>query len=178
MGNKLSKSLYHAVKKAIDSKTGAKHAVSHVISDIEDPDMIPEAAQHVPASGQEILHKDVSVSEIHAQKQANAEAQVGMAPKAPPMKGIQKLKKFMDNSAMKKNATKQFTHKDIKGVHTSGGFSGLEEKGQSQAGRSYERSKEPQPNKYLNQLYSGRAKTMHEEKLKELKEMPKPKLPK
>ena len=83
-------------------------------------------------------------------------------------KGIHKLKKFMEKSAMKKNQ---------KGVHTSGGFSGLEEKGQSQAGRNYERSK-TEKNPYLKQLYEGRAKATHEEKLQELKDMPKPKLPK
>ena len=66
----------------------------------------------------------------------------------------------------------------VKGVHTSGGFSVLEQTGQSQAGRNYRRSKEKQPNKYLNQNYKGRAISSHEEKLKELKDMPKPNLPK
>ena len=74
--------------------------------------------------------------------------------------------------------SKRSEHAKLKGVHTSGGFSGLEEKGQSQAGRNIERSKEPQPNKYLSDLYAGRGKQMHEDKLAELKAMPKPKLTK
>jgi len=69
-------------------------------------------------------------------------------------------------------------HKNIKGVHTSGGFSGLEEKGQSQAGRNIERSKEKQPNEYMADMYHERGKQMHREKLAELKDMPKPKLTK
>lgn len=65
-----------------------------------------------------------------------------------------------------------------KGVHTSGGFTGLEEKGQSQAGRNIERAKDKKNPDHLRQLYHDRGKSMHEEKLQELKDMPKPNLPK
>jgi hypothetical protein len=67
---------------------------------------------------------------------------------------------------------------DIKGVHTSGGFSGLEETGQSQAGRSIKRAKEPQPNKYLSSLYHERGKQTHRDILNALQNMPKANLPK
>lgn len=177
--NTLSKSLYQAVRKAINSNSASKHATSHVISDIEDSNMIAEAKQHVPASSEGVLHKDVSVSEMHAQKQANAEASVGMLPKAPGAeKGVMKLKKFMDNCSMKKNATKQWSHKDSKGVHTSGGFSGLEEEGRSQAGNEITGRAPKAGNKYLKDMHHERGKQMHRDKLQELKEMPKPNLPK
>lgn len=68
--------------------------------------------------------------------------------------------------------------KHLQGVHTSGGFSGLKDKGQSQAGRNIERAREPQPNKYLRDLYHSRGVHAHGEKLKELRSMPKPNLPK
>jgi len=169
--NNLSKSLYHAVMKALGSKEGKEHAVKHAMKDLEDPNMIAEVpGNHIPATKEGVLHKDISVSEMHQQKQANAEAAVGMRPGEQKMqKGIDKLRGFMEKCAMKKAQ---------KGVHTSGGFSGLEEKGQSQAGRLIERAKEPQPNKYLSDLYHERGKQMHRDNLKELKEMPKPNLPK
>lgn len=74
--------------------------------------------------------------------------------------------------------TQRSEHKNLKGVHTSGGYTGLEEKGQSQAGRNIERAKEPQQNKYMNEMYHGRGKELHREKLEELRSMPKPKLTK
>jgi hypothetical protein len=68
--------------------------------------------------------------------------------------------------------------KHVKGVHTSGGFTGLEEKGQSQAGRNIQRATEPQPNMHMTKLYHERGKEMHREKLAEQRSMPKPNLPK
>jgi hypothetical protein len=85
-----------------------------------------------------------------------------------------KLNKALGGSINSRRAA----HKDLKGVHTPGGFSGLEEKGQSQAGRNIQRAKEPQPNKHMSDLYHGRGKQMHEDKLAEMKAMPKPNLPK
>jgi hypothetical protein len=64
------------------------------------------------------------------------------------------------------------------GVHTSGGFSGLEEKGQSQAGRNIQRATEPQPNLHLKALYHNRGVEAHRKILNTLKAMPKPNLPK
>lgn len=191
----LNKSLYQAVKKAMSSTHGQKHAVNHIVKDIVDPNMKAQVPKdHIPASSQSVLHKDMSPTEIHSQKQANAQAKLGMPPKSPKMpstpkmpgmdknagavagvtavakmeKGVHKLAKFMQKCEMKKS----------KGVHTSGGFSGLEEKGQSQAGRLVERAKEPQPNKYLSDMYHERGKNMHRDNLKDLKSMPKPNLPK
>ena|SRR5437899_1577189 len=65
---------------------------------------------------------------------------------------------------------------EVKGVHKSGGYSGLEERGQSTAGRNYERSKEKQPNTYLNEGYKNRAIEGHKQVLGEIRSMPKPKL--
>jgi hypothetical protein len=81
---------------------------------------------------------------------------------------------FPSEPKMKKGQS----YNDLKGVHTSGGFTGLENKGQSQAGRNIERAREPQPNSHLANMYHERGKAMHEDKLKELKAMPKPKLSK
>jgi hypothetical protein len=67
---------------------------------------------------------------------------------------------------------------EIKGVHSSGGFTGLEEKGQSQAGRNIERATEKDTPEHMKSFYHGRGKQMHEDKLAELKAMPKPKLTK
>lgn len=78
--------------------------------------------------------------------------------------------------AVKRKAQHKAKGGKIKGVHESGGYSGLEEKGRSTAGRNYERSKEKQPNKYLNEIYKNRAIEGHKNILSEMKEMPNPKL--
>lgn len=186
--NDLSKSLYRAVLKALGSKDSRQSVVDRMVDDLDDENMqaqVPD--EDVPVAKESVLRKDVSVSEMHQQKQAAAEAAVGMRPgqqkamkkmnhaammgmgEGAKERGLDKLRKFMEKSAMKKAQ---------KGVHTSGGFSGLEAKGQSQAGRLIERAKEKQPNEYLNRLYHERGKDMHREKLNELKQMPKPNLPK
>lgn len=168
------------------TEKGKKHAVSHIVRDIEDPNMAAQVPKdHIPASKQPILHKELSVSEIHQQKQANAEAKVGMRPKMNKMmiygslmqdennpKGTHKLKKFMEKCEMKKQE---------KGVHEPKGeyFNA----GQSRAGaynataqraKSY---KSPGSEEVYN-YNTEKAKDLHREKLKDLKEMPKPNLPK
>ena len=149
----LKKSLYQAFKKALGSEQGQAHAANHIAQDIIDSNMEAEVpSSQVLVSKENVLHKDISPAEMHQQRQAQAEAKLGMSPKMPGMKkvgyggmmvneeqgmeasekGIGKLKKFMEKSAMKKAQ---------KGTHTSGGFGGLEEKGQSQAGRNFRNSK-------------------------------------
>lgn len=200
--NDLSKSMYQAVMKALGSKPANAHAANHIVEDIKDSNMLAQTPpNHIPAGKENVLNKDVSVSEMHQQKQANAQAAVGMPPKAPAMKkvgfgammvnqdegvespqerGLDKLKKFMEKSTMKKSgkAFDRASHKDIKGVHTSGGFSGLEEEGRSQAGNEITSRAPKAGNQYLKEMHHERGKEMHREKIKELKEMPKPKLPK
>lgn len=65
-----------------------------------------------------------------------------------------------------------------KGVHTSGGFSGLEAEGRSQAGNEITSRAPKAGNQYLKEMHHERGKQMHREKLEELKQMPKPNLPK
>lgn len=120
MKNDLNKSLYQAVMKALNSSSSAKDVAQAVIKDINDSDMIAEVPkEEIPATAEGVLHKDVSVSEIHQQKQANANAALGIPPKPKmpkvgkptPMKtseegaiekGVHKLKSFMSNREMKK----------------------------------------------------------------------------
>lgn len=197
----LNKSMYQAVMKALGSKPERAHAANHIASDIADPNMTAQVpGNHIPATKEGVLHKDVSVSEIHQQKQAQAQAAVGMPPKAPgakkseigalmvneadgmeqPENGIGKLRKFMEKCSMKKSGRNfdRASHQNIKGVHTSGGFSGLEEEGRSQAGNEITSRAPKAGNKYLKEMHHERGKEMHRDKIKELKAMPKPNLPK
>lgn len=173
----LKKSLYQAVVKAMEPK---KEAVSAIIEDIRDSNDTAEVdPMKIPQNTQKVLHKDMSVSETHQMKQANAEAKLGKMPKAPampkpkmsapatpsmkmaeneqPSKGIDKLKKFMEKCEMKKAE---------KGVHLADTPHG---KGVSSAGMQA-RQNLPRPKQA--------AKQAHSDKLKELKGMPKPNLPK
>jgi hypothetical protein len=84
--NDLKKSLYQAFKKALGSKQGQAQATQRIVRDILDPNMLAEAPKdHIPANKENVLQKDVSISEMHQQKQAQAEAQLGMTPKMPKM---------------------------------------------------------------------------------------------
>jgi hypothetical protein len=123
MGNGgLKKSLYQAFKKALESKRSNSHATQHIVRDILDQNMIPEVpSDRIPAKKENVLNKDMSISEMHQQKQAQAEAQLGMPPKmsGPKMpgmnkvgdtnlmmkeeKGVGKLRKFMEKCSMKKS---------------------------------------------------------------------------
>lgn len=198
----LSKSLYQAVMKTLSTKEGKKQSVNQIVSDIKDSNMQAEVPGNaIPAAAQGVLHKDVSVSEAHQMKQANAEAKMGLRPgeqKSPSMgktaagamavseeakegRGIDKLKKFMDKCEMKKAKTpadKAREASQLKGVHTSGGYTGLEETGRSMAGNEIVSRAPKAGNKYLKEMHHGRGVEMHREKLKELQTMPKPNLPK
>jgi len=82
--NDLKKSLYQAFKKALGSKQGRAQATQRIVRDILDPNMLAEAPKdQIPANKENVLQKDVSISEMHQQKQAQAEAQLGMPPKMP-----------------------------------------------------------------------------------------------
>lgn len=197
--SKLAKSLYQAFQKALGSKQGQAHAADHIAQDIIDPNMVAEApSEHIPASKESVLHKDVSPAEIHQQKQAQAEAKLGTAPKMPAMKkvgyggmmvneeqgmegaekGIQKLKKFMDNFSMKKN------QKGINIPVAERNKAGREmaetrkdTSNPSHAGMMVGRAKDNKGTA-LGTIANEQAKNKHKEVLGEMKEMPKPKLPK
>jgi hypothetical protein len=119
----LKKSLYQAFRKALGSKQGLAQAANHIAQDIIDPNMkVDTPSSEVPATKESVLHKDTSPAEIHQQKQAQAEAKLGMVPKAPsmkkkknsnimvgksegmesPKKGVHKLKQFIENLSIKK----------------------------------------------------------------------------
>lgn len=147
------------MEKCMMSKKSLEKASAAKKLDINPKDpILGKIPQPKPASNS---YKEKASKKLHIPKKPSGEG-------APPVQAMaaNELEKAKPN------------YRDLKGVHHSGGFSGLEEKGQSQAGRNIERAKEPQPNKHLNQLYHGRGKSMHEEKLQELKDMPKPNLPK
>jgi len=110
----LKKSLYKAFKKALGSKQGIAQAANDIALDINDSNMIVNTPpSEVPAPKESVLHKDISPAEIHQQKQAQAEAKLGMTPKVPSMKkvgydnkmgqkGIDKLKMFIETLSLKK----------------------------------------------------------------------------
>lgn len=189
----LNKSLYQAVKKAMSATHGQKHAVNHIVKDIVDPNMKAQVPKdHIPASSQSVLHKDMSPTEIHSQKQANAQAKLGMPPKSPKMpstpkmpgmdknagavagvtavakmeKGVHKLAKFMQKCEMKKS----------KGVH-SPSFSNENDKGRSESGDAVRQAGSSRVSKLSSKLM-GQVKQSHSDNLKDLKSMPKPNLPK
>lgn len=119
--NKLQKALHKAILKAL-SPPDRSGTVKDIVADIADKNMVAQVGHEVPASAEPVLHKEMSVSEVHQQKQANAEAAVGMRPgqmkkvgfgamvvnEADGMegkeKGIAKLKKFMGKMNSKKLA--------------------------------------------------------------------------
>jgi hypothetical protein len=196
---KAFKSGNQVVTKAIEGMPNKEHALKHIMADINDANDNAEVpSNHIPANSESVLNKDAdSLSQadkikqdIFKQKEQNAKAQVGQLEAQPPQnnmhmkeqiaeKGIQKLKKFMDNKIAK--GSKSFdraSHKDIKGVHTSGGFSGLEEEGRSQAGNEITSRAPKAGNQYLKDMHHDRGVSMHAEKLAELRAMPKPNLPK
>lgn len=199
----LSKSLYRAVMKALGSNEGQQHAVDHIVDDIEDPNMEPNTpSDHIPAAKESVLHKDVSVSEMHQQKQAAAEAAVGMRPgqQKPAMKkmnyaammgmsedakdpgcvrGIDKLRKFMEKSSMKK--AQKGVHPSVK--DTRNRYRDDETKrGISEMGRQARKASLYSKGHELGQAVGPenikRAKEIAKEKLFESKMMPKPNLPK
>jgi hypothetical protein len=82
----LKKALHKAIFKAYQNGKAARaHSVRHIVADIRDPNNKPQVpSKDLPAPSEGVLHKDVSVSEIHQQKQSNAQAKLGQAPQKPP----------------------------------------------------------------------------------------------
>lgn len=186
MDNKLAKSLYQAVMKAIGSSSSNKHAAQHIVKDILDPNHRAQVpADHVPATKESVLHKDVSVSEMHSQKQAQAEAKLGMQPGQQKQKGVQRLQKFLEN---RKNKLEK--GKDLSSKANPGGKHGFAKPGEK--GIHQPPSKGAQISRHPGQSVAGfharmgaqgrhpkeNARYMHAEKLNELRSMPKPNLPK
>lgn len=186
------------VMKALDGMPSKEHTVKHIMADLEDPNDIPQVPHnHLPANSESVLNKDADPSlehnknlqNIQGQKEMQAKAQLGQMESTDSSQkihmnegqenGVSKLKKFMDTKMAK--SSKSFDraqHKEIKGVHTSGGFSGLEEEGKSQAGNEITSRAPKAGNEIMRDMHHERGKQMHADKLKELKGMPKPNLPK
>lgn len=117
----LKKALHRAILKAYQNGK-ASSTVDKIVSDIEDPDYIAEVPQHeIPAPSQNVLHKDITLSEIHQKKQANAMASLGQPPKMPSQKmsvataasssesasspkGMRPLKSFMQKKEGKRSS--------------------------------------------------------------------------
>lgn len=172
--------------KAIGSSSSNKHAAQHIVKDILDPNHRAQApADHVPATKESVLHKDVSVSEMHSQKQAQAEAKLGMQPGQQKQKGVQRLQKFLEN---RKNKLEK--GKDLSSKANPGGKHGFAKPGEK--GIHQPPSKGAQISRHPGQSVAGfharmgaqgrhpkeNARYMHTEKLNELRSMPKPNLPK
>ena len=83
--NNLKKAIHRAILKAYQNGQSQRHgAVKNIVSDIKDPNSIAQVpTKELPAPSESVLHKDVTVSEIHQQKQANAMAKLGQPPKQP-----------------------------------------------------------------------------------------------
>lgn len=89
MGTKddLKKALHKAIMKAYESGKKSK-AVFDIVNDIQDPDYIAEVSpRELPAPSESVLHKDITLSELHQKKQANAMAKLGQPIKPPSQKG-------------------------------------------------------------------------------------------
>jgi hypothetical protein len=85
--NDLKKALHKAIMKAYESGKKSK-AVRDIVNDIRDPDYVAEVSpRELPAPSESVLHKDVTLSELHQKKQANAMAQLGQPIKPPSQKG-------------------------------------------------------------------------------------------
>lgn len=117
--------------------------------------------------------KDAAQAVVADVLDANHVAEVD--PNKIPSKKNSVMSKASPYREAKKIATKE---KGQKGVHTSGGFSGLQREGRSQAGNEITSRAPKAGNKYLKEMHHERGKEMHREKLKELKAMPKPNLTK
>jgi hypothetical protein len=196
--NNLKKSLYQAFKKALGSKQGQAHAAQHIVRDILDSNMIPEApSNRIPAQKENVLQKDVSPAEIHQQKQAQAEAQLGMTPKMPktpkmpaikktgygglmvneeqgmeaPEKGIGKLRKFMEKSSIKK-AQKQKTSNFEDANPPIREYSDVKD---GKLGRMHQESL---AGVKVRRGEISQAKKIHQDKLEQIRNEPKTKLPK
>jgi hypothetical protein len=115
--NDLQKALHKAILKAM-ATPDRSGAVKDIVNDLKDSNMVAQAPKKdVPAGAESVLHKEVSLSEMHGMKQANAEAAVGMRPgqmkmrkvgigamamSDQPEKGVAKLKKFVSKNNSKK----------------------------------------------------------------------------
>jgi len=190
--NDLKKAIYKAiakaykqnipfVKEAVDG-VNKEHAVNHIIADLEDDNNVAQVPEnHIPVDKDNVLHKDIpDVKEMHDAKEAQAKAKLGIMPLAgqkgainmseAPSKGVQKLKKFMGDRQMAKTAWHE------KGVHHPTPRDN-KDSGESLTGH-YARKGDSLA--HISDYESGKevANSLHNEKLAEIKKMPKPNLPK
>lgn len=200
--NDLKKAIYKAiakaykqnipfVKQAVDG-ISKEHAVNHIVADLEDSNNVAEVPEnHIPVDKDNVLHKDIpTVKEMHDAKEAQAKAKVGVEPLAgqkgaiymseASSKGIQKLKKFMGERELKMDKARIDEGKGVaekqqsrwgragdptEGVHTAPFKSAP---GMSTAGYEIESTGKP----------TDVARASHERVLGQIKQMPKPNLPK
>lgn len=205
MDNNLKKSLYQAFKKALGSQKDLANSAQKVVNDVLDPNLIAEAPQDaIPAQSKNVLHKDISPSEIHQQKQMQAQAKLGMPvkplatpaapangdgpkkPSMPKMPTVPKIQKNVMPSMMTNEEEGMETPE--KGVHKLKKFMEKSSMKKSQKGVH----KPYIENRSKAGVYSARysqnptrdwahkeyAKEEHKKVLNDLKSMPKPKLPK
>jgi hypothetical protein len=124
----LKKALHKAILKAYQNGKKSK-VVADVIHDIRDPNNVPQVpAKDLPAPAEGVLNKDISLSEIHQQKQANAMAKLGQAPKAPSQSGafkqasmgaspkMPKSSKPLQSFMQKKEEKRNLSKKSAKGI--------------------------------------------------------------
>lgn len=90
----LKKALHRTILKAM-RKPDRTQAVDDIVADLDDPNMLAEVpSKDLPVNRQGTLHKDSSISELHQQKQMNAQAALGMRPKQPAMPKKPQMAKF------------------------------------------------------------------------------------
>lgn len=118
------------VKQAVDG-AGHQEAVNSIIADLDDPNSIAQVPEEqLPVDKDNVLNKDVpSVGDINSMKEDQAKAKMGLSPnEQAPMesKGVQKLKKFLENRTAKMEKGKDISEStrlsvrnevDEKGVH-------------------------------------------------------------
>ena len=87
MKDDIKKALHKVIMKAFQqgkASVSKPHALAHAVRNLETPGDTKLPDSHVPATSESVLNKDVhrqAVSEMHSQKQLNAEAKLGQRPK-------------------------------------------------------------------------------------------------
>lgn len=107
----LSKSLYQAVMKTLGSKEGMKNAADRIVSDIKDPNMIANIPdKDLPASKDAVLNKDSDLPRNNKQLDSDPSRSMEKTPFGSMMmsqdeiKGIHKLRRFLEKYELKKTA--------------------------------------------------------------------------
>jgi hypothetical protein len=182
----LKKALHKAIAKAYQN--GKQKVVNAIVSDIADPNSVAQvSSKDIPATSESIMNKDVSLSELHQKKQANAMAKLGQpakipgaqakptmsatgAPKTPKMPEMGKMERPLRSFLGKKEEKRQ----SDKGVHVAANFQ-INRPGVSHAGVSTRAAKTNSAKGAASWLNVNEAKDRHKKVLEEMKQI-KPKL--